>query len=79
MSTNTQSGIRRSTVHEPTQLPESYDVVDDLGPGEYPHLECPADGTLLEDTHRLEGGVTGTYECPSCREVWKVWEVFQER
>jgi len=38
-------------------------------------LLCPADGTILEDATQPE---PGHYECPTCRRVLPIWEVYQE-
>jgi hypothetical protein len=79
MSTNTHT--EPGTVSEPAQLPEQTDdleEVDDLDEVVLPHLECPIDGTLISRKNQL-GTSSTTYECPHCKGVWKLWEVFHER
>jgi hypothetical protein len=61
-----------TTDSEP-QLTEADDLVDDVS---FQTLTCPADGTILEDAPQPE---PGRYECPHCRRVLPIWEVYQQR
>lgn len=77
----TLDSFTSGTVSELAQLPEAEtegEVGDDLDGVTIPHLECPRDGTILDDSHQFENAV-GTYECLRCHDILKIWEVFQER